>query len=134
MAQVIAISTKELKRQAELVFEGKTIEVMLCSVGESGFTVESTFADWESVEITGSGYTRFSDIIGTGSYNYLNTQYELPVINAEFAATGGDIIYDTIIIHIDGETYIHSLITESPNIVLSSGQTQTYSITLSQDD
>tara|TARA_R110000868_G_scaffold172294_5_gene408190 strand:- start:648 stop:1052 length:405 start_codon:yes stop_codon:yes gene_type:complete len=134
MATTTTISTKELKRQAAACFEGKTIKVMLCSVGATGYTAESTVANWQSVEATGNGYTRFSATIGTSTYNATTARQELPVINAAFTASGGTIGYDRVVIYINGETYIHSLVVESPNIILAAGQTQTYAITLAQDD
>ena len=134
MAITTTVSTKELKRQAAEAFEGKTLKVMLCTVGSTGYTAESTVTNWQSVEASGNGYARFSSVIGTGSYNSTTGRYELPVINAAFTAAGGTIGYDRVVVYIDGETYIHSLVVESPNIILSAGQTQTYAITLAQDD
>lgn len=134
MATTTTISTKELKRQAAEAFEGKTVKVMLCTVGSTGYTAESTVSNWQSVEASGNGYARFSATIGTGSYNATTARYELPVINAAFTASGGTIGYDRVVVYIDGETYIHSLAVESPNIILADGQTQTYAITLAQDD
>jgi hypothetical protein len=58
----------------------------------------------------------------------------MPDINAAFTATGAGYTYDRVIIYIDGETYIHSLIAEDPNIALAPGQTQTYRISLVTDD
>lgn len=134
MAITTTISTKELKRQAEAAFEGKGIRVMLCTVGATAYTAESTVANWQSVEASGNGYARFTATIGTGSYNSTTARYELPVINAAFTASGGNISYDRVVIYISGENYIHSLVVENPNIILAAGQTQTYAITLAQDD
>lgn len=133
MAQTTVISTKELQRQAALVFEGKTVNVMLCSVGTSGYTEESTVANWQSVELSGNGYARFSAVIQSGSYNTTQGAYIIPVINAAFTATT-PYSYDRIVIYIQGETYTHSVVREDPNVILSAGQTQTYAITLRQDD
>lgn len=134
MTATTSISQKELKRQAALVYEGETLKVMLCAVGSSGYTAESTVANWQSVELSGNGYSRYSTTIGTGSYDTGTASYKLPDINAAFTASGVGFTYDRVILYIDGETYIHSLITESPAIVLSPGQTQTYQISLRQDD
>jgi hypothetical protein len=134
MAQTTVISTKELKRQAELVFEGKTLKVMLCNIGTTGYTEESTVANWQSVEASGNGYATYSTVIGTGSYNTTTGRYELPTINAAFTADGGAISYDRVVIYVNGETYVHSLVTENPSIILVDGQTQTYAIKLAQDD
>lgn len=134
MAVTASISQKELKRQAGLAYEGKTLKVMLCAVSNSGYTAESTVANWQSAELSGNGYARYSATIGTGSYDTGTGTYKLPDINAVFTASGVGFTYDRVVLYIDGETYIHSLITESPAIVLSPGQTQTYQISLRQDD
>jgi hypothetical protein len=134
MALTTTISQQELKRIAALGYEGETLKVMLCSVGASGFTAESTVANWQSVEKSGNGYVRYSTTIGTGSYDATDGRYEMPDINADFTATGAGYTYDRVIIYIDSETYIHSLIIEDPNIALAPGQTQTYRIQLVTDD
>jgi hypothetical protein len=134
MAIPTTISTKELERQAALVFEGETLKVMLCQVGVTGYTAESTVANWQSVEVSGGGYARYSEVIGTGSYNGTAGVYQLPAIDAEFTATGAGFTYDRIVLYIDGATYPHSVMVEDPNIVLLAGQVQTYRIDLSQDD
>ena len=134
MALTTTISQKELQRVAALAYEGETLKVMLCSVGASGFTAESTVANWQSVEKSGNGYVRYSEVIATGAYDATDARYEIPAIDAAFTATGAGYTYDRIIVYIDGETYIHSLIVENPNIALASGQTQTYRIQLVTDD
>jgi hypothetical protein len=58
----------------------------------------------------------------------------MPAIDAAFTATGAGYSYDRMVCYIDGETYIHSLIAEDPNITLAPGQTQTYRIQLTTDD
>ena len=134
MATTTSISQKELKRQAGLVFEAKTLKVMLCSVGATGYTAESTVANWQSVEKSTNGYVRYSTTIATGAYDATTGTYKLPDIDAAFTATGAGYSYDRIVLYIDGETYIHSLIAEDPNITLAAGQTQTYRLSLRQDD
>jgi hypothetical protein len=134
MAITTTISTKELERQAALVFEGETLKVMLCQVGLTGYTAESTVANWQSVEVSGNGYVRYSEVIGTGSYSGTAGAYLLPTIDAEFTATGAGYSYDRVVLYIDGATYPHSVIAEDPNITLLAGQTQTYRLDISQDD
>ena len=134
MAITVTISQKELARVANLAYEGETIKVMLASVGASGFTAESTVTNWQSVEKSGNGYVRFSQVIATGAYDATDARYEIPAIDAAFTATGAGYSYDRIIIYIDGATYIHSMIVEDPNIALAAGQTQTYRVALSTDD
>jgi hypothetical protein len=134
MAITTTISTKELERVAATAYEGETLEVMLCSVALTGFTAESSVSDWQTTEISGNGYVRYSEEIGVGSYNSTDGRYNLPVINAEFSASNLGFTYDRIVLYIDGASFPHSVIAENPNIVLLAGQTQTYRITLIQDD
>jgi hypothetical protein len=134
MALTTTISQKELARVANLAYEGETLKVMLCSVGATGYTAESTVANWQSVEQSGNGYVRCSSVIATGSYDAVDARYEIPAIDAAFTATGAGYSYDRIVVYIDGATYIHSLIVENPNIALAAGQTQTYRIQLTTDD
>lgn len=134
MALTTTISQKELQRQAALALEGETLKVMLCAVGNTGYTAESTVANWQSVEMSGNGYSRYSTAIGIGSYDSGTGTYKLPDINAAFSASGVGYTYDRVVLYIDGETYIHSILTEAPAVVLSPGQTQTYQLSLRQDD
>jgi hypothetical protein len=134
MALTTSISQKELARIAGLAYEGKTLKVMLCNVGASGFTAESTVSNWQSIELSGNGYSRYSGAIAVGSYDAVDARYEMPSIDVAFSATDSGYTYDRVIIYIDGETYIHSLIQESPEIVLAPEQTQTYRIQLATND
>jgi hypothetical protein len=134
MAITTTISTKELQRQAALAFEGETLKVMLCQIGTTNYTAETTVANWQSVEVSGNGYVRYSEVIGTGTYSATTGTYNLPVIDAAFTATGIGYTYDRVVLYIDGATYPHSVLVENPNIILLAGQTQTYRLTLRQDD
>lgn len=133
MARTTVISKKELQRAAAAAYEGKTLKVMLCNVGTTGYTEESTVANWQSVEVSGNGYTRYSTTVGTGAYDNTAGAYVIPTINAAFTATGAGFSYDTVVIYIDGQTYVHSTVTESPNITVAASQTQTYPISLQTD-
>lgn len=134
MALTVAISQKELERIAGLAYEGGTLKVLLANVALTGYTAESTVANWITVEQSGNGYVRFSQLIPSGAWNSTNARYEIPAIDAAFTATGAGYSYDRIVYYVDGETYPIGVITENPNIVLVSGQTQTYRLTLSTDD
>jgi hypothetical protein len=134
MALTTTISQKELERVAALAYEGETLKVMLYSVGGTGYTAQSTVANWQTVEKSGNGYVRYSTTIGTGSYDGTDGRYELPDIDAEFTATGAGYSYDRIVIYVDGATYPHSVLSESPNVTLAAGQTQTYRISLNTND
>jgi hypothetical protein len=134
MALSALISTKELQRQAELCLEGNTVNVMLCNSSGNSFTAESTVADWQTAEVTGSGYVRFSQTVQAGSYNSGLASYVIPNIDAAFECDTTPLSYDRIIIYFTGETYIHSMLSENPTISLTPGQAQTYRISLRQDD
>jgi hypothetical protein len=134
MALTTTISRKELERVAALAYEGETLEVILCSVGSSGFTAESTVTQWQTVEQSGNGYVRYSEEIGTGTYSGVAGAYVLPDIDAAFTASGAGYSYDRIVIYINGATHPYAVLGESPNIALAAGQTQTYRISLRQDD
>lgn len=135
MAITTTISQNEMQRIAALAYEGKVLSVMLCSVGSSGYTAESSVADWQSVEVaTANGYQRFTATVGVGAFNANTGRYELPVINASFTATSAGYSYDRIVMFIGNSATVHSVLSEDPNIVLSAGQTQTYKLTLITDD
>lgn len=133
MAQSVALSQKELERVANEAYVGKTLYVMLCVVGATGFTAQSTVTQWQSTELSGNGYVRYSEVVTAGSYNGTTGRFELPIIDAEFTTTSS-YVYDSIVLYFSGESYVHSVITESPNIALVSGQVQTYRIKLNTDD
>lgn len=135
MAISLSVSQQELKRVAGLAYEGETLKVMLCSA-EEGYNAETSVATWQTVELSGDGYVRYSEVIGTGAWNGVAAAYVMPSIDAAFTASvgGAGLVYDTVVIYIDGATYPYAIFTESPNIALAPGQTQTYRITLQQDD
>jgi hypothetical protein len=133
MAQTTVISTKELERQAALVFEGETIKVMLCTTDELEAAEETTVAALQEVEVDAPGYVRFSQVIATGEYNSTLGAYVLPDVLASFTSTElAGYTYNTVVIYIDGATYPHSVIQENPNIVMNQGQTQSYRISIRQ--
>lgn len=134
MAITTTISQKELKRVAGLAYEGKTLKVMLCTLGVTGYTSESTVGNWQSVESTGTGYVRGSAVVATGAWDATDLRYEMPSIDFAFTCTSGTYSYDTVVCYIDGETYVHSIIVESTLVTLAAGQTQTYRIQLLTDD
>lgn len=132
------VSTKEVIRVGDAAYASKTVNVMLCSIGVTGYTAETTVADWQAnAEISGNGYSMYTEALSAapaGVYNTSTGQYEIPVITAVFTAAGGSLTYDRLVIYITGETYVHSVLTENPEITLVDGQTQTYKIYLSTDD
>jgi hypothetical protein len=133
VALTSTISTKELQRQAVEAFEGKTYTIFLAT-NSGSLTAESTAAAWLAVKASGGGYADVTGTIGTGSYSTGNARYELPAITATFTAASPGFTYNTVCIRIGTETYLHSILVETPNIAMAAGQSKTYSITFAQDD
>jgi hypothetical protein len=130
MASSLQISNKELERVAALCYEGLTLRAMLCENGGNGLTANSTIADWQGVEITGSGYQRFSAEVGTGSYSSAILSYRMPAITATFTASGAGYFFDTLVVYFEGTDYPHGVLPEASLQALLAGQTKTYRITL----
>jgi hypothetical protein len=133
MTLTLNISTKELERQAALCFEGYTYKVFLVQ-NVNSYTAEDTAALWEADELTSTGYAAVTGTLATGSYEANNARYEIPQIQATFTAGTGGMSYSSICLKLGTETYLHSVITETPTITLLEGQSKTYTIQLAQDD
>ena len=145
MALTAAVSQAELKRVAGAAYEARRIRVSLALVGASGYTVNSTTAQWDSIKLSGSGYADFTDVVEVGAYDTGDARYEMggtTGANTYFTATftpSGTITFDRIYVVVsttDGgggwieETSIAHLINESEPIVLSAGVPRTYRIQL----
>ena len=133
MALTLTISQKELQRQAVAALEGKAYTIFLAT-NSGALTSESTFAAWDAVKATGTGYANVTGTLAAGSYSATNGRWELPAVTATFTCTGGTIPYDTVCVRIATETYLHSINVESPSITLASGQSKTYTITFAVDN
>jgi len=140
MALTATLSLYELQRVAAAAYIGKTINVILCSVGVSGFTANDLVTDWQSIQVPNS--STFSatvtgdntlDSNGGDDYSVANGRIELPSIDAAFTA-GVTLNWDRVVVYFDGEQYPHSVLSESPNVQLGAGATQTYRINLITDD
>lgn len=135
MALTIAITPKELERQAALAFESKAYKVFLAYDPNSTLGLGSTTAEWEAKQIAAAnGYAAVTGTLAAGSYNASLGRYELPPITAQFNATGTGYIYDTLVVVIGGNTYPHSVTRISPEQGLFAGQSRSYVIKLLQDD
>jgi hypothetical protein len=128
------ISQNELARVSAVAYEGKSFRVSLGFNDTTGLTAESTTSAWDAVKVSGNGYADVTGTIATGSYNTTTQRYELPLITAEFNATGGAITYDTVYLVVDGSTTVHSITVESPAVTLPDGTGVIYRITLATDD
>lgn len=135
MALTVSITPKELERQAELAFEGKSYKVFLAYEPNGTLSTASTTTAWEAVELAATnGYAAVTGTVGAGSYNTSLGRFELPVIEASFSATGAGFVYDTLVVVVDGAAYPHSVAKVSPETSLIAGQVRTYQIRLVQDD
>lgn len=135
MALTTVVSRNELERVALAAYTGKTLKVMLCNLTDSSLSETSTVVQWQGKELSSTnGYVRFSQVLASGQYNFNNARYEFPVINAAFVATGIGYSWNRVVLYIDGASGVHSVLTESPNIVLQAGQTQTYRLTINTND
>lgn len=136
MASVTTISQRELKRQAGLCLEGKDYVIFLVD-NTTSISNEDPVTDWYAGVVSGDAdYADVTGTLATGSWNGTDLRYDLPSVTAVFAADAGGTgySYDTVVIAFDGETYIHSVIVESPAITLAPGQSKTYTLTFAQDD
>lgn len=137
MTLTTAISPGEMGRVAAAMYEGQSVRVSLASVGTSGFTVSSTVANWDTVKLSGNGYSDFTATVATGAYDATDGRYEMGAsagantyIDAAFSASGGSLTFDRVYVVIGTNTYLHSLLTESPAVTLADGQSITYRIQL----
>ena len=134
MSVIQTISQKELLRQSSLVFDGKAYRVYLAT-NNGSLTSESTHAAWTAVEVAGgTGYAAVTGTLGTGGYPSGTGRVEVPAVTATFTATGAGFSYDTLVIRLATETYVHSILVESPSITLAAGQSKTYTLTFAQND
>ncbi len=137
MALTTTLSSWERARVAAAAYAGKAVRVSLANVGASGFTVENTVTDWNSLKISSSGYVDFTATIGAGGYDSTDGRYELGIgsgantyIDAQFTATSVSYTFNRVFVVIGTETRLHSLLSESPSVTVSPGQTITYRIQL----
>jgi hypothetical protein len=137
MAITSALSIQELSRVAALAYQGKTIRVSLAVMGTSGFTEDSTTAEWDSVKVSGAGYSDFVTTLPEGGWDPGEGRFEIgeapgpnTFLDALFAPAGNSFTYDCIYVVVDEDPHIHSLMLESPPVTLSDGQTITYRIQL----
>lgn len=134
MATTQTISTKELLRQSSLVFDAKAFRVYLAT-NNGSLSADSTHAAWTAVEVAGgTGYAAVTGTLGTGVYQAGTGRVEVPAVTATFTATGAGFSYDTVVIRLGTETYLHSILVESPSITLAAGQSKTYTLTFAQND
>jgi hypothetical protein len=145
MAYTISASQNGKARVGAAAYQGRRIRVSLANVGVSGFTEESTRANWDSVKVaSANGYADVTFVVPAGAYNVGTGRFELggasgAPVNVVFTASGVGFTFDRLYVVVgtsDGsggwneETTIEYLGVESPQIVLSPGQVRTYPVSL----
>lgn len=147
MAVTAEVSPAELARVAGLCYEGNRLVVMLCLHDVEGLTKNSTFAEWEALELAEvNGYSRYYAEIPVGAYDATDLRYEIgstaganTVFEASWTAVGTDLEYNRVVIAIqtpDGlggwtdPVGIAHLYTEIPNVVVFPSQFASYRIQL----
>lgn len=150
MALTITVSPKEMERIAGLAYEGKRVRVSLANLSSQTYTETSTVANWDTIKLSGNGYSDFTQVIATGAYDSTDGRYEMggttganTYIEAIYTASGSGFTYNRIYVVIgtsDGvggwteQLYLHSLLTENPSITIPAGTTIKYKIQLAVDN
>lgn len=139
-----------MERIAGLAYEGNQVRVSLANLTSESYTESTILSDWDSIEISGNGYSNYTALVATGAYDSSDGRYEMgdtsganTYINAEYTASGSGFTYNRIYVAIgipDGgggwteEPYLHSLLVEDPAISLAPGTTVKYKIQLVVDN
>lgn len=137
-------------RIAGLAYHGKRARISLANVVSETFTQDNSVADWDSIKLSGNGYTDFTAVIATGAYDATDGRWEMGAssgantyIEALFSASGSGFTFNRIYVVLgtsngsggwNEELYLHSLLTENPAITVSSGSTIKYKIQLAVDN
>jgi hypothetical protein len=134
MTLTFKVTPKELERAAGVLTEGRSFKIMLANASATTLSISSTRAQWEAAELSGSGYAAVTGTVPDGAWNAIAGRYDTGVITATFTASGGTLLYDTVVVLLGSDTYPHSIGTEAPALSLLSGQSKTYPIILAEDD
>lgn len=98
MSIFINVSRQELTRIAQLCYEGKYARFSLAYLQNEGYDAQSSRANWDSIKLSGNGYTDFWGEIEAGAYDFGDNRYEMPALTATFTAAGGLLTYNKIYI------------------------------------
>ena len=133
-----ATAREGLRRIAEDAYSGKTYVTILCNTnGDTSYTAESSISDWETIEISGNGYSRSNYLLqDVGSPSLTDGTCLAAEISADFSATGGSYTYDSLVVFEQSALYPVSVSTISPANSLGDGESVSYriDIKLSQVD
>ena len=95
---------------ADTVFSGETVSCLLCS---GTLTNASTLTTITAAEVSGNGYTRQTAVASAASYDGTDTRSEVPQLTFTFTASGGSIVYNTVVIAIGDPSLTYAVKVES---------------------
>lgn len=107
MALTISFSPKELERVATASYANKRLRVFLAILNTETYTSSTATATWQTLSVTGNGYSDYKEVIDIGSYDSTDTRYELGgvdttggFIDAEFSASSGGVgfVYNRVVV------------------------------------
>lgn len=124
-------------------YAGKRARLCLANTTAGSPSITSTTAQWDAVELSGNGYTRYEWTIPTGAYNYTTERFEAASQLCQFNASSGGaglswnaayLVIGTISSGVTtwftGVSYV---LPESPNAVLSPGEARSYDVLVYTD-
>lgn len=124
-------------------YAGKRARLCLANTTSGSPGISSTTAQWDAVELSGNGYTRYEWTIPAGSYNNTTERFQAPSQVCQFNASSGgaglswNAVYLVIGTISSGvttwNTGVSFVLTESPNAVLSPGEARSYDVILFTD-
>lgn len=104
MALTVATSFRQAEHQFDTIYNGQSVNVMLCLIEESGIQDEQSISDWAFYELTASGYTRQTAIIGKNALTSGTSRCESLPIGVTFFF-GENCRYDSVIAYMEGSTH-----------------------------
>jgi hypothetical protein len=132
MPLTTTIPQAELAYQASVLYEGQTYKLFL-ALNPGGLTAESTVAQWEAAECSGSGYAAATGTVAAGAWDAVDLRYEVPTLSLTVSATG-NLSYDTLVTKIGSRTYCANVTNLGGTVNLTSGQMRVYQVQLAQND
>ena len=134
MATPFTISQAELKRVADLAYDGQSYKLFLAN-NDTGLGAEDTAAAWLAKELAvANGYAAVTGTLTGGAYDGTDARYEFHTVVGGFAATGAGFSYNTVVLRIGTEASVAGIFVVSPAVTLLAGQAKTYAVTLGSND
>lgn len=113
MAVVSTLSNFEFLRVATSIYSGLVVNVMLCDAGSSGYDASTPIVNWQSVEVSGTGYQRYQTVLSGGTMTTGQQVFTFNTIEAIFNSEINEYGYDSAVIYAEGSQYPLAIIQES---------------------